>query len=75
MICLELDKIVMNLYRNVLQKFVSNFSSRGEMLCIYDKVDVLFCLCRIFVADKDTDNNFIISENELLKIERLVYTF
>ena len=45
------------------------------MLCIYNKVDILFCLCRICVVDKDKDNNYIISENKLLKLERLVYIF
>jgi hypothetical protein len=45
------------------------------MLCIYNKVDILFCLYRICVVDKDKDNNYIISENKLLKIERLVYSF
>jgi hypothetical protein len=35
MICLELDKIVMNLYRNILQKFVSNlFFWRANVMYI-----------------------------------------
>ena len=48
MLCLELDMIVMNLYRDLLQKMcIQTFSSRGEMLCICNKFDVLFCLCII----------------------------
>lgn len=76
MICLGLEKIVMNLYRNLLQKCVSKpFFKKADAIYIYNKVHALFCLCRICVVDKNRDNNYITSENKLLKIERLVYTF
>ena len=46
------------------------------MLCNFD---ALFCLCRIFIVDKDKDNIIIIiissGENELLKIEKLLTSF
>ena len=48
---------------------------KSLLLCICNKFDVSFCLCRIFVPDKDKDNNYIINENKLLKIERIVYKF
>ena len=45
------------------------------LICVCNKFDVLFCLCRIFVVDKDKDNNYIINENKLLKIKTVIYKF
>ena len=58
MLCPELDMIVMNLYRDLLQKIcIQTFSSRGEMLCICNKFDVLFCLCIILSVILNTQTN------------------
>jgi hypothetical protein len=44
MFCLEFGNIVMNWNRNVLQKAcIQTFSSREEMLCIYNKDEMLIC--------------------------------
>jgi len=51
------------------------YSSIYLLICVCNKFDVLFCLCRIFVVDKDTDNNYIINENKLLKIKTVIYKF
>ena len=45
------------------------------LICVCNMFDVLFCLCRIFVVDKVKDNNYIINEIKLLKIETVVYKF
>ena len=44
MLCLELDNIVMNWNKDVLQKVcIQTFASREEMLCIYYKYEILLC--------------------------------
>ena len=43
------------------------------LICVCNIFDVLFSLCRIFVVDKVKDNNYIINEIKLLKIETVVY--
>ena len=58
MLCLELDDIVMNWNKDLLQKVcIQTLSSREEMLCIYYKYEILLCsLEYFFVFDNITSS-------------------
>jgi hypothetical protein len=44
MFCLELDNIVMDWNKDLLQNFcILTFFWRDEMLCIYNKYEILLC--------------------------------